>query len=113
MKMIKTILALVGVVACTSSAFALSITPATGTLNVTRWEGTVSPPNTGNVEAWAAAVIANETMQYKFDGGEGGGFAGSYAGSFGSSDPSAATITWTGGSFINPASPGKIYLLVK
>jgi hypothetical protein len=92
------------------SAFALSITPSSGVINSTRWEG----PQTSqaDIDAALSGIIGTSTEQYKQNvGGSESGLTGSYETLFFNSptDPAEATITYTGGPIVNPTA----YLLVK
>ena len=92
-----------------TSAFALTITPTSGTLNVTRWESN----DTGNCDAACVEALTGMTgltEVYKQDvgGGESGSFAGDYTTTFANTptDPEDATITWDGPNFIDCATDG-------
>jgi hypothetical protein len=98
------------------NAAPITINPTTGTLDVTRWEGN----ETGQKEiaAIVKGIVGNDTEQYKSDVAvppvDSGPFAAYYDTVFDEtpSDPSKATITYTGGvgdPFVGPTA----YLLVK
>jgi hypothetical protein len=108
------ILATVGALGLASSALALSITPDSGTFNVSRWEG--NQTGQPQIDAVIGGIIGNSTEQYKQNVGDGsdtGAFAGSYTTTFVNtpSDPSGALIHYVG----SPAAvlPDTRYLLVK
>lgn len=93
------------------SAQALSITPTSGVLNTTRWEGTQNSQS--QINTAIAPIIGAATERYKQNAGgsEEGSLAGSYATSFSpnAGDASGATITYSGGTSVGPNA----YLLVK
>jgi len=95
-------LALAGFMA--ANAIAIPITPSSGALNTTRWEG----PETGQSQINTAIepIIGNSTEQFKVDPGESGSLAGFYSGSY---TDSGGLIQYTGGAIIDPVA----YLLVK
>ena len=92
-----------------SNVEALEITPA----STPQWTGT----ETGTPFALAEAadecgcVLGTEQYKQNVGGGEEGPLAGSYQTTFSNtpSDPSAASIVWTGGAFL----AGQVYLFVK
>jgi hypothetical protein len=94
---------------------ALNITPTTGTIDVTRFEGVINSTSGALEEASAecGCTISNATETYKQDvgGGESGALAGSYNTVFLNTalDPSGATITYVGG----PTAAATTYLFVK
>jgi hypothetical protein len=98
-------------VALSGSAYALSITPTSGVLNTTRWEG--SETSQSDIDSAISPIIGNATELYKQDvgGAESGPFAGSYNTVFldTPAEPSGATITYTGG----PIIPEDAFMLVK
>ena len=99
------------VAALTSLAHALVITPSSGTLNVSRWEGgqTAQP----QIDAAIAPLLGTSTEVYKQNvgGSEEGSLAGSYTTTFSNSpaDPADALIDYISGPIVNPTR----YLLVK
>jgi hypothetical protein len=98
-------------VALSGSAYALSITPTTGTDGVTRWDG--DETSQSEIDSAISPIIGNATELYKQNvgGSESGPFAGSYNTVFldTPTDPSGATITYTGG----PIIPEDAFMLVK
>jgi hypothetical protein len=91
---------------------ALSITPTSGVLNTTRWEG--DQTSQAQIDAAIAPYIGASTEVYKQNVGEAsdtGSLAGSYITTFSNTaaDPSNALIDYTGGPFVQPTA----YLLVK
>ena len=94
---------------------ALNITPTTGTIDVTRFEGSENGTSQALAEASAecGCDISNATETYKQDvgGGESGSLAGSYDTVFLNTpgDPSGATISYVGG----PTAADTTYLFVK
>jgi hypothetical protein len=94
---------------------ALNITPGTGVIDVTRFEGVDNSNSGALIEASAecSCVISAATETYKQDvgGGESGALAGSYSTVFLNTpgDPSGATISYTGG----PTAAATTYLFVK
>ena len=94
---------------------ALAITPGSGGINVSRFEGEDNSTSGALVEASAecGCVISNATETYKQNvgGGESGVLAGSYNTVFLNTpgDPSGATITYVGG----PTAAATTYLFVK
>lgn len=101
------------------NAQALSITPATGVLNSTRWVG---DDNSNLNPAQIAAIVGEASLTLVYNAEvpkevgdpvvEGGSFAGSYTTTFDNepNDPSEGLIDYIGGSSI---SGGSIYLYVK
>lgn len=93
------------------SAQALNITPTSGVLNTTRWEG--NQTSQSEIDAIVGPIVAPSTELYKSNvgGSEEGSLAGSYHTVFSNTatDPSDATISYTGGAFVGPTA----YLLVK
>lgn len=87
------------------------ITPSSGVLNVSRWEG--NETGQAQIDAAIAGFIAGSTELYKQDvgGGESGALAGSYETEFFNTplDPKDATITYVSGNVVGPTA----YLLVK
>ena len=85
------------------SAQALTITPTSGSLGVSRWSG----PETSQsaINAVIAGIMGASTELYKqdFGGGESGPLAGSYQTQFFNSAQDA-TITWVGGSYVGPVA---------
>ena len=119
MKKIKTLMtvlcAALVVMGMVSSAVALAITPSTGVLNTSRWEG-ITPvnPNAGDI----ATIVGSGTLTelYKQDVvavSDTGPYAGSYGTTFANipTDPMDATITWVTNTPFIGGPP--IYLLVK
>jgi hypothetical protein len=98
-----------------ASVEALSITPSTGTLGINQWQGagvTSTPAVQAAASAACGCIISAATQTYKFDAG--GGESGPLQGSYNSvlvpaGDPSAGTVTYTGGS----TAAATTYLLVK
>jgi hypothetical protein len=94
---------------------ALNITPDSGTIDVTRWEGTNNDTSGALIEASAECGCtisgATETYKQNVGGSESGALAGSYNTVFlnTASDPSGATITYVGGTTAAPVT----YLFVK
>jgi hypothetical protein len=92
------------------AAQALPITPDTGVLNVTRWQG----PETGQsaIDAVIGPIVFPSTEVYKDNVGgiEEGPLAGSYETTYlDLPDPTSALIEYTGGPIVQPTA----YLLVK
>jgi hypothetical protein len=93
----------------------LVITPTTGVLNVSRWEG----DETANQNEAAIKLIVGSSVDLTLlytqnvGGGEAGGFASSYTTAFLNSpgDPEDATITYGSGASISGFE--KLYLYVK
>jgi hypothetical protein len=104
---------LVAASVCASSALPIPpITPTTGDLNVTRWEGLETSQSDINIVI--NGIIGNSTELYKQNVGQSGDtgfFAPNYTTVFDATptDPSEATVTWDGGAFI----PASAYMLVK
>lgn len=98
-----------------SQAFALNITPDSGTLDVSRWEVSDGKPDAlSPAEVSAIVGVTDLEEYYKQDqgGGESGSFAGSYSTEFFNTpnDPADATITFTGGT---PITCPECFLVVK
>ena len=108
------LLILCAMLAFATTAHALSITPISGTIDISRWEYSDGPAQPAIV-SWAEGIIgADGDFLYKADVGGGspeGQLSGSYTTLFNDTpdDPSAATITYNGGLFVGPIA----YLLVK
>lgn len=103
---------LVALAAFASAAHALSITPTSGVLNTTRWEG--NQTSQAQIDPVIAGIIGNSTEQYKQNVGDAndtGPYATSYVTTFTNtpSDPSNALIDYVGGPILGPTA----YLLVK
>jgi hypothetical protein len=95
-----------------SSVSALNITPSSGILNSTRWEGNQTSQT--QIDLVIGPIIGNATEQYKQNVGENndsGALAGSYITTFQNTaqDPSGAIIDYVSGPFVQPTA----YLLVK
>ena len=93
------------------SAQALTITPASGVLNTSRWMG--DQTSQSEINTAIAGIIGSSTELYKQDvgGPETGALATSYSTAFFNSatDPEDATITWVGGAWVGTVA----YALVK
>src|SRR5688500_18145531 len=114
MKLVLTnfLLAAVMVATFTAPASAVSLTPTSGLLGVTRFEGdeTAQP----QINPIISGIIGNSTELYKQNVGDAfdtGILAGSYVTTFSNtpSDPSNAFIDYVSGPFVQPTA----YLLVK
>jgi hypothetical protein len=104
-------------------AQALVITPSSGVLNTTRWEGPAGQTGQSAIDAFIAGILGLSVELYKSDvresdGGsiESGLLTGSYDTTFSplpppgeNADPTGATIVYTGGLAVGPTA----YLLVK
>ncbi len=108
---LKALLLLTAGLGLALSADALPITPATGTLNSTRWEG--DQVSTPDVLTAIQPYVGTSTELYKSNvgGPEDGALAGSYETTFTNtpSDPSGASILYVGGPIVSPTA----FLLVK
>jgi hypothetical protein len=107
------LLILCAVLALATTAHALPITPDTGSLNDNRWEFSDGPAQPAIV-SWAEGIIGDGgVFLYKADVPSAieGPLSGSYSTEFLNTptDPSDATITYTGGPYVGPIA----YLLVK
>ena len=94
-------------------AQALTITPASGTINVTRWEGVQGQTSQTDIDAAIAAFIGSSTELYKSNVGTGeeGPLAGSYETQYFNTpgDPMDATVTYISGTVVGPTA----YALLK
>lgn len=102
--------ALAALVLTAVPAQALVISPSDGVLNVTRWEG--NQTSQSQIDAIIGPILGSSVELYKNDVGEGetGALAGSYDTTFvPATDPSGATIVYTGGLAVGPTA----YMLVK
>lgn len=106
-----TILIAVAGLVLPGTASALSITPTTGALSVTRWQGNEHTPPT--IATAIAPYIGGATQQYKNNvgGAEEGALQASYNGTFGPSNADAGygTISYVSGSIVSPTA----FFLVK
>ncbi len=107
---LKTFVAAMAALSLACLAHALPITPLSGVLNSTRWEGnqTAQP----QIDAAIAGFLGTSTELYKQNvgGGESGALAGSYNTVFTPTvEPSGALITYTGG----PVLGDTRFMLVK
>lgn len=107
----RPVITLVAAVALSSAANALSITPSSGTLNTTRWEG--NDTSQAVIDTVIAPMLGTATLQYKNDvpGSESGPLTASYNTTFLNTppDPSGATIVYVSGPMVSPTA----FLLVK
>ena len=113
-KMLTMLCAVLLVLGTVSSATALPITPATGALNTTRWEGTTPQnPNAGDIATIVGFSPLFELYKQDVGAADTGPFAPYYSTSFTNTptDPEDATITWGGGAIFMSGTP--LYLLVK
>ncbi len=113
------ILALIALLGATGFCHALAITPSSGVLNSTRWEGNEN--GQAAIDTVLDGIVTDITDHelYKANVGdednpatvEEGPLAPNYATTFANPplDPAEATITHTGGAFVGPTA----YLLVK
>jgi hypothetical protein len=96
-----------------SIAEALDITPSTGTLGVTRFEGeeTSTPAAIAEANSLCGNCLVTEQYKQNVGGGEEGPLAGSYSTVFLNTpgEPPGATITYTGGNIVSAPA----YLFVK
>lgn len=112
-KLVTRLLLLAGLsAALVTQLNAIVITPTTGTLNSTRWEGDETGQPQINVVI--AGIIGNSTELYKQNVGDAtdsGPLATSYVTTFSNTaaDPSDALIDYVSGPFVAPTA----YLLVK
>ena len=107
MKTISKALKYLAAIACAgfvvSNALAISITPTSGDLNLTRWEGNQTGQT--DIDTVIGPIIGNTTELFKVEPGESGPLAGSYDGTY---NVNSGTITYTDGAVVTPS-----YLLVK
>ncbi len=93
----------------------VSLTPTSGTLNTSRWEG--NQTSQAQIDSAIASIIGSATVQYKQDVGqpETGALASFYMTTFSNtpSDPMDALIQYTGGPGDPFIDPGTAFLLVK
>jgi hypothetical protein len=108
---IRKLLVLVASLGLAAAASALPITPTSGDLNTTRWEGDQN--STPAILTAISPIIGSATELYKSNvgGPEEGPLAGSYDTTFTDtpSDPSGASILYVGGPIVSPTA----FLLVK
>jgi hypothetical protein len=119
LKTITKLAAVMAVAAFMSTAHALSITPSSGVLNTTRWQG--NQTGTTDILAAIGPITGNAPELYKSDvtgansgnGSDSGSFSGSYNTKFSNSasDPSDALISYVAGQPVITSNPA--YLLVK
>jgi hypothetical protein len=111
MKTRTCLLSAVTLAATSAASLALSITPDTGILNSTRWEG----PETSQsqINSIIEGIVSDVTLVYKQNvgGSTEGPLASSYSTVFANTptDPAEATISYLGGAIAEPTA----YLLVK
>jgi hypothetical protein len=110
----KATVTLLAFAAITAAANAVvMIDPNSGVLNTTRWEGnqTGVPDIEDVLETIVPGITSNLLYKQNAGGAEEGSLAASYTTVFSDSpsDPSAATITFNGGTFVGPTA----YMLVK
>lgn len=102
---------LFGVLAIAAQAYALEITPISGVLNTSRWEG--DQTSQAEINAFIATYLGSATELYKQDvgGGESGLLAGNYETTFSNTadDPANALIQHTGEASVDDPA----FLLVK
>ncbi|MCL4811224.1 MAG: PEP-CTERM sorting domain-containing protein [Vicinamibacteraceae bacterium] len=98
----------VALVAGAGSALAITITPSSGVLNSSRWEG--NQTGQSQIDAAIASILAaesaSELYKYNVGGNEERPLAGSYAPSM---TPDGGTISYVGGDFVGREA----FLLVK